>query len=109
MTYEDQYFTYTNKQKQKIKQMEQTTFSLQTPQKPFDATKIYMVDFSKMTSVNDMVLILASMAIAFPGTHPNIEQLKPFLNLDNPIDGPTAQPKEKPINLPKINKPNATK
>ena len=32
-----------------------------------------------------MVLILASMAIGFPGNHPNIQALKPFLNLQNPI------------------------
>jgi hypothetical protein len=50
-----------------------------------DETAVYMVDWSKMTSVNDMILILASMAIGFPGNHPNIQQLKPFLNLDNPI------------------------
>lgn len=62
---------------------------------------IYMVDWNKMTSVNDMILILASMAIAFPGSHPNIELLKPFLNLDNPIDqqannGPSG------LELPKL-------
>ena len=50
-----------------------------------DENSIYMVDWSKMQSVNDMVLILASMAIGFPGNHPNIQSLKPFLNLDNPI------------------------
>ena len=50
-----------------------------------DENAVYMVDWSKMTSVNDMVLILASMAIGFPGNHPNIQALKPFLNLQNPI------------------------
>ena len=82
--------------------MEQTTISLQQPQKQIDPNKIYMVDFSKLTSVNDMVLILASMAIAFPGSHPNIEQLKPFLNLDNPIDTTPKQAVEKDLKLPKL-------
>jgi len=81
--------------------MEETTFSLEGTQTEIDANSIYMVDFSRMQSVNDMVLILASMAIAFPGNHPNIEQLKPFLNLDNPIQKQAA-PVEKSIELPKL-------
>jgi hypothetical protein len=62
-----------------------------------------MVDWTKMTSVNDMVLILASMAIGFPGNHPNIEQLKPFLNLENPIKR-EGQPEKKSLDLPKLKK-----
>jgi hypothetical protein len=66
-----------------------------------DENSVYMVDWSKMTSVNDMILILASMAIGFPGNHPNIEQLKPFLNLQSPIKRePQAQQKE--VALPKL-------
>jgi len=66
-----------------------------------DERAVYMVDWSKMQSVNDMVLILASMAIGFPGNHPNIQQLKPFLNLQNPIT-PQTQPQQKEIALPKL-------
>lgn len=47
---------------------------------------IYTVDFSKMNSVNDLVTILACMGIGFPSDHPHIDKLKPFLNLDNPIN-----------------------
>ena len=65
-----------------------------------DENAVYMVDWSKMTSVNDMVLILASMAIGFPGNHPNIQQLKPFLNLENPIQKEIKVKKE--IDLPKL-------
>ena len=65
--------------------MEETTFSLEGTKTEVDPNSIYMVDFSRMQSVNDMVLILASMAIGFPGNHPNIEKLKPFLNLANPF------------------------
>lgn len=46
---------------------------------------IYTVDFSKMGSVNDLVIVLQCMGIGFPSDHPHIEMLKPFLNLDNPI------------------------
>ncbi len=76
----------------------------QTPKEQevlIDETSVYMVDWSKMTSVNDMILILASMAIGFPGSHPNIQQLKPFLNLQNPIK-PQGQPQEKSLDLPKL-------
>jgi hypothetical protein len=66
-----------------------------------DENSIYMVDWSKMTSVNDMILILASMAIGFPGNHPNIQQLKPFLNLENPIKQ-QGQPESKSLSLPKL-------
>lgn len=66
-----------------------------------DENAVYMVDWSKMTSVNDMILILASMAIGFPGNHPNIEQLKPFLNLQSPIKR-EQQPQQKEVALPKL-------
>jgi hypothetical protein len=46
---------------------------------------LYMIDWSKLESVNDLVLILASMGVVFPSDHPNIEQLIKFLNVDNPI------------------------
>jgi hypothetical protein len=48
-----------------------------------------------------MILILASMAIGFPGNHPNIEQLKPFLNLQTPIK---REPQQKEVALPKLKK-----
>jgi hypothetical protein len=81
--------------------MEETTFSLEGTQTEINPDCIYMVDFSKMTSVNNLITILASMAIAFPGNHPNIEALKPFLNLDNPIQKQGA-PVEKSVQLPKL-------
>jgi hypothetical protein len=86
--------------------MEQTTISLAGTQPQIDPNSIYMVDWSKMQSVNDMVLILASMAIAFPGSHPNIEGIKHLLNLEQPI--PQGQPQQKDLKLPKLKtvKPN---
>ena len=54
--------------------------------KEIDPTKAYMVDFSKLQSVNDLVVILSGLGITFPGNHPIIPHIKQFLNLDNPID-----------------------
>ena len=66
--------------------------------------KLYLVDFTKLNSVNDLVLILAAMSIAFPGDHPHIEQIKSFLNTDNPMDipGRVEQPKPAEFKLPKL-------
>lgn len=65
---------------------------------------MYMIDFSTLTSVNDLILILASMGIVFPTDHPNIGQLGKFLNVDNPI--PMEQPKRAPfVPLDKLDTP----
>ena len=67
---------------------------------------MYMIDFTKLTSVNDLILILASMGIVFPFDHPNIGQLGKFLNLNNPIPLPTEQPKKPPfVPLDKLDTP----
>ena len=62
---------------------------------------MYMIDFSKLQSVNDLILILASMGIVFPYDHPNINELSKFLNVDNPIPLPNQQPKAEFIPLSK--------
>lgn len=69
-----------------------------------DPNKMYLIDFSKLNSVNDLVLILSAMAIAFPGDHPHIEVLRPFLNTDKPMDMPARpqQPKQEEFKLPKL-------
>ena len=68
-----------------------------------DPNALYMVDFTKISSVNDLVLILASMGISFPSTHPHFEQVKQFLNLDNPIHLNQERPAEpKEMSLPKL-------
>lgn len=50
-----------------------------------DPQKAYLVDFSKMQSVNDLILVLSALGISIKGDHPFISELKPFLNLDKPI------------------------
>jgi hypothetical protein len=76
-----------------------------TPQPKIDENALYLIDFTKITSVNDLVLILASVGFSFSARHPHFEQIKGFLNLDNPIpmNQPIA-PKEEEIKLPKLKK-----
>lgn len=50
--------------------------------------KAYLVDFSRLNSVNDLMVVLSGLGITYPYNHPLIEHLKPFLNLENPIDMP---------------------
>jgi len=68
-----------------------------------DPNALYLVDFSKMDSVNDLVVILSAMGISFAGSHPHFEVVKPFLNLDQPINMQRPpQVEEKDLKLPKL-------
>jgi len=80
-----------------------TTFKLASEQQ-LDPNAAYLIDFSKLTSVNDLVLILSCMGFTFAGTHPYIDQIKPFLNLDNPIypGERMPAPKNSELKLPKL-------
>jgi len=84
--------------------MEETVISLAGQEKQVDPNAAYLIDFSKLTSVNDLVLILSCMGFTFVGSHPYIDQIKQFLNLDNPIypGGKMPAPKETSIQLPKL-------
>ena len=71
--------------------------------KSVDPNALYLVDFSKLNSVNDLVVILSAMGISFAGSHPHFEAVRPFLNLDRPITIPNPneqQPTD--IKLPKL-------
>lgn len=57
-----------------------------------DPSMGYMVDFSRLQSVNDLMVVISAMGISFPGNHPLIEHLKPFLSLDNPFPLTTEKP-----------------
>jgi len=80
--------------------MQKTTISL-AGTKQVDKDSLYLVDFSKLNNVNDLVLILSCMGISFAGTHPHIDKVKEFLNLDNPIKI-QEQPKAAELKLPKL-------
>lgn len=55
------------------------------PTQQLDENAVYLIDFTKITSVNDLVLILASIGFSFSPKHPHFQNIKPFLALDNPI------------------------
>lgn len=74
-----------------------------TPVQPkLDMDSLYLIDFSKCTSVNDLMIILSSIGFTFSPYHPGFEELKPFLNLDSPIPARQPQPEEKELKLPKL-------
>ena len=90
--------------------MSQTEIKLEGKTTEVSMDSLYLIDFTKVASVNDLVLILASMGISFSPYHPHFEQIKGFLNLDNPIpmgEGQT-KPKVEDIKMPvlKTIKPN---
>jgi hypothetical protein len=84
--------------------MSQTTTTLvgSTPEVQMDS--LYLIDFTKIKSVNDLVLILAAMGISFSPYHPHFDTVKGFLNLDNPIAVGAGQtkPKVEDIKMPKL-------
>jgi len=80
--------------------MENTTITLAATNE-LDKDSLYLVDFSKLDNVNDLVLILSCMGISFAGSHPHVDKVKQFLNLDHPIKI-QGQPEQKEVNLPKL-------
>lgn len=78
--------------------MVEVASTLEGTPKEIKLNHAYLVDFSKLSSVNDLILILSAMGISFPGNHPFINEVKPFLNLDNsfPLEGP-KQPEFIPL------------
>ena len=69
-----------------------------------DMDSLYLIDFSKCNSVNDLMIILSSIGFTFSPYHPGFENLKPFLNLDSPIpvNQPQPQPEKTDLKLPKL-------
>lgn len=51
---------------------------------------LYLIDFSKLKDVNDLILILSSLGLTMSSKHPFFEQVKKFLVLDQPIDPKTG-------------------
>jgi hypothetical protein len=91
----------------KIKQnkMEETKITLDSSMAGTNEVKkdaLYLVDFSKIGKVEDLVLIFAALGLSFRGDHPFIDQIKEFLNLENPIYPQQGQPTQMDIKLPKL-------
>lgn len=45
----------------------------------------YYVNFSKLTNVNDLILVLSSMGFGISDKNPGYENIKQFLDLDKPV------------------------
>jgi len=85
-----------------MSEQQQTTIKLAGTE--IDKEALYLVDFSKISSVNDLVKIFACIGFTFSPYHPHFDELKPFLNLENPlpIPGQPQQPVKSDLNLPKL-------
>ena len=84
----------------------ETKFTLEGAEPQVDPKAVYLIDFSRLESVNDLVLILGAMGISFSPAHPHWEMVKKFANLENPIYPNQGIPLAKPdeIKLPKLKK-----
>ena len=73
-----------------------------TPRQPeVDMNSLYLVDFSKCQSVNDLMTILSVVGFQFSPSHPGFKYIHQFLALDKPI--PTRpQVEQKEMTLPKL-------
>lgn len=45
----------------------------------------YFVDWTKMSNVQDLVVILAAVGFNFSPSHPHFDAIKPLLDLENPV------------------------
>jgi len=105
MTYEDEYFKQTNEQKLKAKQMDTIKANLDgTISIQQDA--VYLVDFSRMQRVEDLITILAAVGFSFSPGHPQFQNIQHLLDLSRPIKignpQQAGQAQEKKLQLPKL-------
>lgn len=54
-------------------------------QTPIADNAYYFVDYAKLESVNDLMLVLGAIGFNFHTSHPHFESVKRFLDLTNPI------------------------
>lgn len=78
-----------------------------TQQTEINRDALYLVDFSKIDSVESLVLVFACMGLSFSGHHPHFDKIMHLLDLENAIvpNNPIPQqPKLEQIRLPKLKK-----
>lgn len=80
---------------------EQTTIKLAIDESKVDKEALYLIDWQKVSNVNDLLLIIASLGVSFSPTHPAWEQIKYLADLDRPIKQGSVQPKLD-LKLPKL-------
>jgi hypothetical protein len=105
MTYEEQYFKQTNEQKLKAKEMDTIKANLDgTPAIQQDA--VYLVDWSRLKSIEELIMLLASIGFSFSPQHPQFQNIQHLLDLSRPIQignpQQVGQAQEKNLQLPKL-------
>lgn len=63
---------------------------IQKPQVP-QQELFYFVNFGKMNSVQDLIIVLQAMGFGLSERHPLFEQVKPFLDLDKGVPIPKTK------------------
>ena len=51
----------------------------------FRDDSMYLVDFTKLNSVQDLITVIAAMGISFHKSHPHFNTISNLLAIDNPI------------------------
>ena len=82
-------------------QQRETTISLEGTPK-VDQKALYFIDWSQLTNINDLILIIAALGISMSPTHPVWPQIEHLMDLTNPVIPGGAQPELKEIKLPKL-------
>lgn len=82
---------------------QKTTISLNIETPEADPNALYLVDWEKVTSVNDLMIIIASLGISFSPHHPAWERIKYLVDYSNPVKAQTPKmPEKKDLKLPKL-------
>ena len=81
--------------------MEQTTITLQQNLPEVDKNALYLIDWEKVKTPNDLMLIVASLGISFSPLHPAWEMIKGFIDYNNPVNS-NPQPQKQQLKLPKL-------
>lgn len=67
---------------------------------------VYLVDFSKMQRVEDLVIVLQAVGFSFSPQHPQFNNIQHLLDLERPIQignsNAVKEAQEKKIQLPKL-------
>ena len=87
-----------------------STLSLEKEAPKPDMNSLYFIDWEKVTNVNDLMVIIASMGISFSPHHPAWDRISGFVDYSNPIQLPqqpqqiqkAETPKFEKMDLPKL-------
>lgn len=77
-----------------------------TSQPQVDPNAVYLVDFSKMQRIEDLIIVLAAVGFSFSPQHPQFGNIQHLLDLSRPIqiNNPQQAPQQTEMKLPKLKK-----